>query len=365
MLILLFNFQIFLIHKESEINYFKNLYIINNQRYNNISKLLEKNNDKFFLLNQSLKLFTRLYDYIRNDYKKPIFNKDQINITSIQECPKQLNKKKLGICICTIVKNENLYIREFVEYYYLLGVNKIFLFDNNDVNGESFEHILKDFVENKFIDIIDVRGLSSIQIPIYNYCYQQNFQLYDWLGFLDVDEYLYILNKENITNYLSHKRFEDCENIFFNWVYYNDNDLIRYDNRSIQDRFTIPKNNSTKGKSFVRGRNKYLMIPSTHMAGINIYKFCNSNGKRVYPKNFFSNIFDKEPKAFIKHYFTKTVEEFCNKIKRGDAHFDENHQLSNKIKPNRIKMFFKLNKITKEKVEILESCLNISLKEYI
>ncbi len=34
---------------------------------------------------------------------------------------------------------ENHYIREWIEYYLNLGVDKIFLYDNNDINGEKFE----------------------------------------------------------------------------------------------------------------------------------------------------------------------------------------------------------------------------------
>ena len=33
----------------------------------------------------------------------------------------------------------------------------------------------------------------------------------------------------------------------------------------------------------------------------------------------------KNPKAYIKHYYTKTAEEFCNKITKGNAHFHTHH----------------------------------------
>jgi DNA gyrase/topoisomerase IV subunit B len=45
-------------------------------------------------------------------------------------------------------KNHNLdiimtwSIEEFVYYYKNLNINKIFLYDNNDINGEHFEGIL-------------------------------------------------------------------------------------------------------------------------------------------------------------------------------------------------------------------------------
>ena len=44
--------------------------------------------------------------------------------------------QKLKVCLCTPVKKENLYIKEFIEHYKSYNVDKIFLYDNNDINGE-------------------------------------------------------------------------------------------------------------------------------------------------------------------------------------------------------------------------------------
>ena len=33
------------------------------------------------------------------------------------------------------------------------GVDKIFLYDNNDITGESFDDVLSDFIKNQYIEI--------------------------------------------------------------------------------------------------------------------------------------------------------------------------------------------------------------------
>ena len=304
---------------------------------------------KLNITNELLKIYTDLYDSIRNDYIKPRF----LNFTKDYSS----KQKNINICICSIGKKENLYIREFVEYYFSLKIDKLFIYDNNDIDGENFGEKLNDYIKNKFVEIIDVRGLSSIQIPIYNYCYQKNKNLYDWIGFLDFDEYLYIENNESIKDYFYNNRFNKCQTIFFNWIIYNDNNLIYYDNNSLTKRFTHPTLNYTQGKSFVRGQIDHLLIPTTMIPGINVFHFCNSNGELIYPKNFYENIFENSPKAYIKHFYTKTAEEFCSKLKKGNAHFHKNHkQYIDSIK-NRINFFFQLNKKTKEKENILKKCV--------
>ena len=97
-------------------------------------------------------------------------------------------KKINGLCLCTLGKKENLYARGFVEYYKHLGFDKIIIFDNNDIGGESFDQVLQDYIHYEFVEIIDVKGMSSIHIPTFNYCYQKYNKRFDWIAFFDFDE---------------------------------------------------------------------------------------------------------------------------------------------------------------------------------
>lgn len=156
--------------------------------------------------------------------------------------------------------------------------------------------------------------------------------------------WIFIYWKKNLTlqNFLFDKKFSKCQSIYFNWVIFNDNDLIRFDNRSLNKRFLHPSLNFTQGKSFIRGKIKNLIISSSYIPGINIFNFCNSNGELISQKNFISNIFEREPKAYIKHFYTKAAEEFCNKIKikKGHAHFHKKHRKYLKSIKNENKIIF-------------------------
>ena len=90
------------------------------------------------------------------------------------------------VCICTIGKKENRYIREFVEYYKKFGVDKIYLYDNNDDNKEHFEDVIKDYVENKFVKIFNWRGIKKPHFKAINDCYLRFNKYYDWIIFYDI-----------------------------------------------------------------------------------------------------------------------------------------------------------------------------------
>ena len=62
-------------------------------------------------------------------------------------------KAEFRVCLCTLGKQENRYIREFVEHYENYDVDKIYLYDNNDIEGENFEEVINDYIEKGFVEI--------------------------------------------------------------------------------------------------------------------------------------------------------------------------------------------------------------------
>ena len=67
--------------------------------------------------------------------------------------------KNYKICLCTNGKKENLYVREYVEHYISYGVDKIFIYDNNEENGERFQEVINDYINKGYVEIINYRGL--------------------------------------------------------------------------------------------------------------------------------------------------------------------------------------------------------------
>ena len=104
-----------------------------------------------------------------------------------------------NVCLCLIAKNENKYIKEFVEYYKNFRIDKIFLYDNNDLNGENFQNAINNYIKKGFVELINFRGISTAQLRAYNDCYKKNKINYDWLIFFDADEFIYLKDFNNIS----------------------------------------------------------------------------------------------------------------------------------------------------------------------
>ena len=255
------------------------------------------------------------------------------------------NLTKVGLCV--ICKKENLYIQEFIDHYKYLGYNHIFIYDNNDIDGERLDEIIKKEIEQGIVSIINFRGeKDKPQFRAFFDCYEKNNNSYDWLSFFDIDEFLELKPKNvKIQNFLNNKRFKNCQNIKFNWLLFSDDEKMLYDNKPIQERFTTALYNNTLNnhvKSTVRGRlpTNYWKGAGNPHTGINNYNCCSPSGIQISKNSPFNFPYDYKY-GFLKHYRTKTIEEYINKMKKGkpDIKIDYNYMVN---------MFFLTNKKTKK-----------------
>lgn len=153
-------------------------------------------------------------------------------------------------------------------------------------------------------------------------------------------------------------------------LYYSDNELLYYDNRSVQQRFitSIPKHpNNIMIKSTVRGnlKNNYWKKSESSHTSLMKYKCCNSIGKIISYDSSINHQINYNF-VFLKHYYTKSVEEYCNKTKRGEAFFDTiDFDIKRKI--DKINQYFFYNKKTKEKLNLFLNLFSLnttSLNEF-
>ena len=238
----------------------------------------------FILLCFIIYFIIKIYEIIISINRVTDIN-NQNNQIQIKE-EKNINNTK--VCLCTLAKNENRYIREYVQHYEKYGVDKIFLYDNNDVEGEKFDDILSDYIQNGFVEVRNWRGKAKALMPIMNDCYQTNYKIYDWLIFYEIDEYIHL-------NHLLSTSLRNCNG---------------YGNK-----------------------NRYYY---------NTYS--NQNDYKHY---------------YIDHYYSKSTEEFIDKINKGDPYIDTLKYIMQKVDK-----YFSQSEITREKIDYIENKTGLNLSLY-
>lgn len=257
----------------------------------------------------------------------------------------------MKIAVCCIVKNENRYLDEWVDHYLnKLGFDHIFIYDHNDIDGE----VIKDFGEN--VSVINFRGhIKPCQELAYKECYEKYLfnSEYKWCLFVDVDEFLEIPETDNdVKKFLSLPKYITANEIMINWVYVNDNGLIRYENKPLKERFKggevwdIDMNRHTKPFLKCTSENVNFRCPHIFL-GIKDGRYFDAKGNRCIHSGLDSQYMENNKFAYIKHYNTKTIEEFLWKIERG---FPDGASTD-------IDYFFQYNEDTPEKREFVKNYL--------
>lgn len=265
------------------------------------------------------------------------------------------------LLVCAIGKSENHYIREWVEHYKNIGATKIVLYDNNDIDGERFEEVIKDYIDSGFVKIVDVRGMTAMQTRVYQHCYDNYSSDYTWTAFFDIDEFLEIEGYDSVIELLKDSRYEGYEAILPCWKNYDDNDLLKVENGDYsRKRFTrvaeLPFDN-TVFKTMIRGGLPDIEAATPHNIGNSAITRCDMEGNPVewgggerfnLPKITWNN-------AFLAHYRCKTVEEYVlNKRKRGFP--SGNPDTARLLKLGAY--FWQYNKKTKEKEDLFNELIS-------
>ena len=277
---------------------------------------------------------------------------------------KDINMK---VALCTMGKLENLYANEFVEYHLKLGIDHIYIYDDNDPNTERISESIDDKYKPKITFYENIKKRIHNQSEAFTECYHNNSKEYDWFLMIDMDEFLFIKN-DTLKNYLSNYIFDKCDFIKFHWVYSYDNDLLYYDTRPLLERFKPPYLKNIFVKSIIRSKipkleywiHSPIRSPIRNVTCTNIGEIVDTSRRKNLDVDSIRNI--NIDKALIIHFRYKTAEELVSKQKRGYS--DWCGDVLYRFLDDNIKQFFSMNKLTMEKINYIEKELNLSLTKY-
>ena len=270
----------------------------------------------------------------------------------------------MKVALVAIARQENNYIREWIEYYKNVGIDKIIVGDNNFNDEEQIEPVIKDYIESGFVDLKNERDKTTIQNDFYNRMYKEYKDQYDWICFFDIDEFLVFSNlipSYNIKDYLSLDMFNDYDVVKINWLLFGDNDITFDGNYNVINRFKNPVQpidfrvningnyifpHNLMIKSIVRCKENVELDFDVHYPKNKDLRFCDSCGEEE--KAFQLNNAINYKYVQLNHYITKTLDEYIQKINRGEPTGVQ----SKREKIEKLYRFFdyNFNNITREKI---------------
>ena len=309
---------------------------------------------------------------IKNHSFKKINPEDKYNLFKLEDSVdyERMRKRKNNdfiyySCVVTKAKHENLYVREFVEHYLKLGIEKFYFGDDNPENFENLSDVLDDYIKKGIVDIEYIFSRNLTHHDFFEYAFKSVKFRCKWFLFYDIDEYLEFTNKNmTLKNYLDMPVFDKCDAIRIHWITYDDNNLLYYDKRPLKERFnhSLPNNKlNIYHKSIVRGKNYNTTVfvygSGPHEPNHDIISQCDALGniERLAPGRMYS---PKYKYCYIRHHSFKTAEEFAVKLLRGE------HQSGKYNMDLLMDNFFQVNRVTEEKLNLIEHITNRTFPKF-
>jgi hypothetical protein len=215
--------------------------------------------------------------------------------------------------IFVIIKDEQNYLDEWLDYHLNLGIDEIFLYE--DYGSLSHSIITEKYDDRVHLNSIDILFNSDdpsknvintgerTQIQLFDYVPKFYKNKFDWILFIDIDEFLIL--KQPLHQLL--EEYDDKPGILLKWKWYGANGHIKKPEGKVMDNYTKSVTSTFDYhwayKSFMNCKNWTYWEKHLHKI----------HGA-VFPLTEFGI-----HKAYLNHYFTKSWEEWKFKLlSRGD-----------------------------------------------
>jgi hypothetical protein len=123
-------------------------------------------------------------------------------LTALFLSPALLCSHTYQLAIGTMFKNEARWVKEWIEYHKIMGVEHFYLYNNDSSDG--YLHVLEPYIKSGLVEIIPWESRYApfhdprqpvqwvgFQLSAFNDCIQRTCGVAKWLALIDIDEYLF------------------------------------------------------------------------------------------------------------------------------------------------------------------------------
>lgn len=220
--------------------------------------------------------------------------------------------------ICAIIKDEHLFLKEWLDYHLSLGFDRIYLYEDFTSKPHNSITDAYDNVELHSMREIPrcVEGETSRQCAVYNWFVNNMKDKCEWCLFTDIDEFLRL--DEGVTLQSLIDEFKDEWGIQIWWKVYGCGEHIKRPDMGVQEAYGKDFKPHVKHgitnydyKSFVNMKfGRHFINCHYHQKIVNTH---HKRGDYRYCRNELT--WDK---CWIDHYITKSWEDWEARLSRGN-----------------------------------------------
>ena len=278
-------------------------------------------------------------------YLKKLFRKNNSNdLKHFRIEPPEPDFSRFGVCITVMIKNEEHYIAEWINYHKSIGVRHFYFYLDNCEDATEF--IIKENLDSDQYTIIPWAGrildaYSEIQLSPQTLCFSHallNFgSSYRWMAFIDVDEFLILKKHTSLPQALA--CLENENNISLPWHMFGTSGHIeRPKNGTLESytsRYRFPSGPASRISNF-----KCIVDPCD-VTEVYVHSFktkrdgsstSNDVGYKVDNNERKNVAFYSCENIQLNHYYTRSKSEFEKRLDRGSLNSGKSLKVKSRMK---------------------------------
>ncbi len=138
---------------------------------------------------------------------------------------------KYQVAICALFQNEGRFLREWIEYHLLIGVDHFYLFDN--LSTDRFKETLEPYIAEGIVELFDWPyqevtvndWVCNVQCTCYNKILKERAFEAAWIAFIDTDEFIVMTEQTDIKKFLT--CFQHYAGLCINWQLFGTSNVQR------------------------------------------------------------------------------------------------------------------------------------------
>lgn len=217
------------------------------------------------------------------------------------------------LAACAIFRDERPYLREWIEFHRMMGIDHFYLYDNDSTDGGSAE--IDPYVAAGVVTLCSVTGQQK-QRDAYIHCIASFRHEARWIAFIDADEFLFSPTGAPLPDVLG--GFGDSSAIAVNWCTFGPSGH----QRPPTDLVTASYDRRLPTQHLINRHVKSIVNPRETRGFLNVHLFTQA-GPTVDELGRPASGALSDDVSFdllrINHYWTKSVDECRAKFARGRA----------------------------------------------
>lgn len=142
------------------------------------------------------------------------------------ECAPAFNKASCEhyLSICAVFQDEARWLKEWLEFHQMVGVEHFYLFNNNST--DNYADVLRPYIDRGIVDLFEWPSpeeevFYTTQVEVYNHCIELCVGHTQWLAIIDIDEFLCPVSTPDLPSFLKqHESRRGLGGIMVFWQMY-------------------------------------------------------------------------------------------------------------------------------------------------